>query len=192
MVPKARKIGKRGIFCLEGEWDRDLRSRRSVLPILVMLEAHGSTSHIHRDIGTRAELALYLEKFGQQRYKHFGVLFLAFHGSRGHIVVEGKDVSLEELAGMIGTSARGKVIYFGSCATLNVSSGRLAEFRRRTGAKFVAGYTRNVDMITTCAFEVALLDALGFYTRPGDAFNYLRTKALRSTAKELGFQTVSQ
>jgi hypothetical protein len=191
MVAKARQIGQRGIFCLEGQWDKDLRLRRSVLPILVMLESHGSASHIHRDVGTRGELALYLEKFGQKRYDHFEVLFLAFHGSRGNIYVEDNAVSIEDLADMIGDSARGKIIYFGSCATLNASPERLKQFQERTGARFVAGYTRNVDMITTCAFEVALLDALAFYSRPGDAFNYLRTKALSSTAKALGFKAVA-
>lgn len=68
-----------GIFCLEGEWDPDLRRRKSVLPILELLERLDVARTIHRDVATRDELAFYLAKWGQKRYRDCEVLHLACH-----------------------------------------------------------------------------------------------------------------
>ena len=188
MADFARKIGRRGIYCLEGEWSRDLRNRTSVLPLLQMLEASGRSSFIHRDVGTLEEFELYIKRFRQAQYSHFEILNLAFHGSKGSLKIGNSNVSLEELAEIIGLSAEGKIIYFASCATLKVSDARLEAFQKATKARFVAGYTKNIEMILAGSFELALLDSLAYYQSPKSAFKFLENKATKSLGEELGFR----
>lgn len=57
-----------GVFCLEGEWSPDLRSRWSVEPILQLLERLGYLTAIHRDVASKAELTYYLRKWVQRGY----------------------------------------------------------------------------------------------------------------------------
>lgn len=47
-----------GIFCLEAEWWSDF-NRSTVQPVLHLLEQGARTDvpHVHRDVGTREELA---------------------------------------------------------------------------------------------------------------------------------------
>ena len=53
-MPKSKV---KGIFCLEGDWERDLRSRTSVSPELELLEKsnHPKVPYIRRDVGTVTE-----------------------------------------------------------------------------------------------------------------------------------------
>ena len=45
-----------GVFCLEGDWDDNLRSRQSVEPMLQLLADCGELSYIHRDVATREDV----------------------------------------------------------------------------------------------------------------------------------------
>ena len=49
-------VSTKGIFCLEGEWDNDLRKKRSIRPILDLLQHSNSprVDSIRRDVGTKA------------------------------------------------------------------------------------------------------------------------------------------
>lgn len=181
--------GHRGVFCLEGAWDADLRNRGSVLPTLQMLEAQRRCSYVHRDVGTVEEFQHYVNLWSTKKrsYGHYEVLFLAFHGNKGSLAIGPDWISIEDLAVRLRGRCNGKVVYFGSCATAGIKSERLEAFRKAVGARYVAGYRKDVDWITSAAFEMALLDALGYYSRVGDAFNYLERDAPRSLAKSLGF-----
>lgn len=181
------KHGTRGVFCLEGNWDDDLRDRSSVLPTLEMLDARHLCSYIHRDVATTDELRHYLKEGGKRKYDHYSVIFLAFHGDRGKIHLGRESVTLEDLAGIMAGNCDGSIVYFGSCATTWVSKSRLEDFRREVGAAHVAGYRREVDWVTSAAFEFILLQALAEYSRAGDAFNYLEQKDPRSLTRSLGF-----
>ncbi len=185
-------VSKPGVLCLEGEWKTDMRDRSSVASLLRLHEGLGYIDCIHRDVATLAELEYYVEKWQKPRYKHYTLGYFAFHGSSGHLHLgktkSGKEVkvALSELAEMLGTSCQDKIIHFGSCETLRVNADALVEFRKKTNAKAVCGYTKKVDWLESAAFETLLIYELTQST-------YLKAVATRiernypDLAKRLGF-----
>ena len=163
-----------GVFCLEGEWDPDLRKRASVLPVLELLERLGHVKAIHRDVATRPELEHYLRKWGQVRYNDFCVLFLATHGDKGVLCwSRGNETTLDELADMLGDSAQRCYVYLGSCLTL-FHEKQTQAFVEKTGVEAVLGYRKEVDMLEGAAFEVILLAWLANHVgRPRTVFRQL-------------------
>ena len=187
-----QKIGHRGVLCLEGAWDDDLRDRSSVLPTLQMLESLGRTSFIHRDVGTRAEFFGYLKRVRPKtRYGHYEVLHLACHGERGRLDLGNREfVELPELAEAIKeiTDRRPiEAVYFGSCLVMSTKAAELREFHRVSGVRHVIGHRKEVDWIESAGFELMALEALTGFSRVGDGINYLQRGALGSFAKSLGF-----
>lgn len=73
-------MAKGGIFCVEGQWHRDLRDRSSVLPTLDLLERRGRIRFIHRDVATEEELNYFVGRWGLKQYCDYQVGFLAMHG----------------------------------------------------------------------------------------------------------------
>lgn len=185
---KTPTIGHRGVFCLEGAWSPDLRVRTSVRPMLEMLEVVGSCSHIHRDVHTAEEMKSLLKKWTQKSMEHWSVLHLAMHGTNRTLHLGGKTtISLEELGEMLRGRCVGRVVYIGACSVAK-NGAALEDFRKQTKADYVLGYTKNVDWITSAAFEMALFHALSKYTKVGDALNYMEKKDPSSLAKGLGFR----
>jgi hypothetical protein len=169
-----------GIFCIEN-WSGDLRSKYSSNDLLEFLERHGAARTVHQRVSTTRELGHYLSRFADQTTHRVG--YLAMHGSRGQVYVGSTPVSLETLISwstLEGDDAprlsaagepeeyvvdlAGKVLYLGSCASLNVSPDRLAELRKHTGAIAVCGYRRSVDWFESAGFEILLLAALAAAT----------------------------
>ena len=182
-------IGPRGVLCLEGAWDDDLRDRSSVLPALQTLESLGYTSFIHRTASTRAALFDYLERARDaDLYSHFEVLQLACHGERGQLLLsDGEAVELAELAEAlraITDHRRIAAVYFGSCLTMGATDVQLEEFRRVSRVSHVIGYTEEVDWLESAAFELMVLGALTSYSRVGDAINHLGSRL--SVSGDLG------
>lgn len=182
-----------GVFCLEGEWNSDLRKRESVLPVLELLERLGHLKAIHRDVATSVELEHYLKAWSQSRYDDYRVLFLATHGNKGALSwSRGKAnlTTLEDLAQMIGDSASGCYIYLGSCLTL-FEEKQARAFAQATGALAVMGYRKDVDWLEGAAFEVILLAALANHAgRPKTLFNQLMARH-RDLAKLYKFVMVT-
>lgn len=162
-----------GIFVVEGDWHPDLRTPGTMRPLLQLLEEQASVQAVHRDVGTTAELAYYASKWSETKYKDFRMVYLAFHGSPGRLSVGDEQVSLELLAELLGAACRGRVVHFGSCATVRVGAERLAAFKRRTGAVAVSGYEKTVGWLESAAFETLLVGALSRYSSPKSAIKYM-------------------
>ena len=149
-----------GIFCLEGEWDGNLRDRRSVVPLLDTLDRLGIARSIHRDFATKTEFIYYLNKWTQKGYHDFFVLYIASHGDTGLLSSGHDKITLDDLEAAIDGKAAGGVIYFGSCLTLVTDDERLKRFVKNTGASVVVGYREEIDWLEGAAFELLLLDRL--------------------------------
>jgi hypothetical protein len=149
-----------GIFCLEGEWGDRLTDRLSVRPGLDMLMTMRGDRLIHRNAATSAEFAYYFTKWTSHRYSAFPLAYLAFHGRRGKVALDGEDLSLAEIADMVERPLTDRVVYFGSCETLGATDAQLAEFVARTGVRGVVGYTRQVGWSESAAFDLTLLPEL--------------------------------
>src|ERR1043165_9820558 len=86
------------VFCLEGDWDKDLRNKSSVTAALDFLQANCGIRYIHKNCGTKENFVYYLSMWKQRRYKDYSIAYLAFHGHPEQIQVGKEYLNLEELA----------------------------------------------------------------------------------------------
>jgi hypothetical protein len=188
----------KGVFCLEGDWEPDLRVRTSVVPVLELLEKANEPSipFIHRGIGTLAEFEHYLRKWTQKKYAGYPILYLGFHGDPGVLYIGDRksgEVSLDWLEERLAGKCRKRIIHFGSCGTMATHGNRLGRFFRKTGALAICGYRQDVDWVLSAAFEIVLLSALqeNALTRAGMAAvnRRVRSQATR-LARDLKFRMV--
>jgi len=177
---------KPGIFCLEGDWSPNLRNQDSVRPLLQFLQQDGRIDFIHRDVGTPEELEFYVNKWSQRSYSSYRIGYFAFHGKPGRIFIGRRTLTLEQLGDIMEGACDGKIIYFGTCATLDVPRRELQEFRERTRARCVCGYTEDVDWFSSSAFDLLLFSEFIFYKRMDAIEQHL--KRYKGLQRELGFR----
>lgn len=151
----------KGIFCLEGLWESDLKEPSTILPLLAFLKQSSGIPYVYRDCGTAEEFKFYLKKFPQQGYSGYPILYLAFHGVPGKIVIGGgKGIGLKEIAESLAGSCKGQVILIGSCSVLDIDIRFLKRFLITTQALAVLGYRNNVHFLRSSAFEMLLVSEL--------------------------------
>ena len=153
-----------GIFAFEGDWTPDnLTEDWSIRPNLETLRDMYRIGFIHRRIGTSNELRYYVEKWltkGKENYRGYKVGYFAFHGEPGLIYPGEGGVRLYQLERWINGKAKGRVIAFHSCSTLNVKDERIKVFLNRTKASAVVGYAKDIDSLEAIAFDLLVLWAL--------------------------------
>lgn len=180
-----------GIFAFEGDPERNLKRKYSVRPILRFLEDLNGTKHVFRDIGTPEELQHYLSRWRLSTYDGY-IGYFSFHGSPGALWLPGgreRSITLDDLADWLEDQCRGRVVHFCACSVMRLHDERLQEFRQRTGAQAVIGYTKNVDWAESMAFEILLHSALANFSRFGDAMNHL-DRIAGTLRKHLGFKII--
>jgi hypothetical protein len=188
----------RGIFAIEGEWLSDLRDGLSFRPILELMRVLNKSPFVHRDAATREELFYYLSKWLQKRYSAYPILYLGFHGSQESIYIgDGRaadcQVTLTELMDHLEGRCDKRIIYIGSCSTMQIDERRLQTFLQRTRALAVCGYTIDVDMLRSAAFEMLLFNFLLGNTLTLHGTKAMRRKIFseeRTLCKQLGFRMV--
>jgi len=154
-------MAAKGIFCLEGLWQTDLRKASTVQPILAFLQQNIGIPYIYRDCGTQEEFKFYLSKFSRARYRDYPILYLAFHGEPGKILISRKtSLSLADIGELLGNQCKGRLVIIGSCSVLDINKRILKAFLKSTGAFAVCGYRNDVDWVRSTAFELLLLTEL--------------------------------
>lgn len=145
------------IFCLESFWHPRLDGDRlSVRPLLELLHTSRRTKFIHLTCNTVEELTFNLRQ--HRRYRSYGVLYLAFHGRRGRLLLaDGNEVPLEHLTKLARGKLNGCLVHFGSCWTA-LDDDQLYNFLEETGAAVVTGYTKAVDWIDSASMDLLILD----------------------------------
>ncbi len=189
-----RKRGQtKGIFCIEGLWDPDLRVSSSVEPLLDLLNLNALISYIHMDAATHAEFEFYVKKWTQKRYDGYPILYIASHGSQSGIQV-GKDAySVGALADLLAGKCANRIIVFSSCSTLRIAKRELRRFLEKTEALAVCGYRVDVDWLRSTAFELLLFSQIQkneFSGRGVEAIDRAATEIARSF-KDLNFSIVT-
>jgi hypothetical protein len=152
---------KKGIYCLEGLWDYNLKDKSTVQPILELLEKSDICQHMYHSCATKDELEFFLKKWKQKKINSkFPILYLAFHGNRGNILItHTTPYSLVELGNILEGSCAGKVIFFASCETLNTDERKIQSFLKQTNAIAAVGYKQEVEWMLATAFELLVLEA---------------------------------
>ena len=177
---------KPGIFCLEGDWDKNLKDKTSVRPLLEFLDQNEHIDFIYRDVGTPNELVFYVKKWQQSRYSSYNIGYFAFHGEPDAIFIGRNKKSIEELGKLLEGACSKKTLYFGSCKTLNIGRKKILELKKITKARCVCGYTKDVNWFPCSAFELLLFYALTNYKRIDLVDKYL--KKYSGLVRELGFK----
>lgn len=154
---------KKSIYCLEGDWQKDLRKQSSIYASLVFLEKNCDIKHIHKHCGTKESLFYYLNKWKLKKYSNYSICYLAFHGFEGEIIVGKDNVTLEEISEVLKDSCKDKIIFFGSCLVLQADNSRINDFLKKTGALCVCGYKVSVDFLQSSVFEMLVLDLFQQY-----------------------------
>ncbi|PWJ46865.1 hypothetical protein SAMN06264364_14520 [Quadrisphaera granulorum] len=63
-IEEEASTDRRGVFCLEGEWEDDFRSTASVEPLLrLLLDTGNATGVVHRNVATPEGLFLHLDRW---------------------------------------------------------------------------------------------------------------------------------
>jgi hypothetical protein len=184
-------MAHKGIFCLEGDWWNNLKKPSSVEPILELLAKSDGyrVPYVHLNVGDRRSLDLYLAKWTQKGFRDHPILYLAFHGNAGGIQVGDRrvpdnTVTLKALGELLEGKCKNRVIFFGSCETVNVHGKRLNTFLKQTGALAVCGYCGNVDWMLSTAFELLVLAYLQENSLTINGSHAVANK-IRSSAKSI-------
>jgi hypothetical protein len=154
---------QKGIFCIEGHWDHhNIEDQSTVLPILDILYKRGYCGYVHHDCATKSELEFYLQKWNNKTImKKYPILYLAFHGAKGCVfLTQDETYTLDDLAMVLEGKCLGKVIYFGSCSTLNIDIRQIKRFLQKTKAIAAIGYKTDIDWIQSAACDLFVFEAL--------------------------------
>jgi hypothetical protein len=184
----------KNVFCLEGAWDKNLKYKSTIEPVLNLLEKNGTIKYIHKDCATITELEYYLTRWTLKTYSDFPVLYLAFHGSENNIHLLGGEVSLDRLSEILAGKCKGRMIIFGSCNTLKIDKRHIKRFLKETQALAVLGYQTEIDWIKSTVHDLLLLEAIQENEFSGRGINSINAKTVEisSKFKELEFLIVTQ
>lgn len=193
-----RSDQRKNIFCLETYSWYGRKDRTSVEPVLELLKGMGYCDYLRRDVATRCEFKYFLDEYFGDEYKNYPILQLSFHGSDDPPSIflgNNEPIRLEELAEMMEGRCSKRVVYFGSCGTMNVHGNKLRAFMRKTGALAVFGYREEVDWLQAAAFEVLILGRLQAvsFTKQGvrKKFDRLLREQAAHLYKTLGFRLIT-
>lgn len=154
-------LGNKGIYCIEGMWSTIASDRVSVQPILELIEASGTSKTVYKSCHTIEELEFLVKKWKTKLIQtRYPILYFAFHGEQGCLLLGRKQIPLEQLGDMLEGKAHGKIFFFASCKTLDIDERKIKSFLVKTQAIAALGYKMDVDWMQATAFELLILDAL--------------------------------
>lgn len=151
----------RYIYCLEGNWNTNPRSKQSIRPILDILYYSAGIRYVYRKCNTKDEFFEYLQQFTFKRYKNYRILYIAFHGQPNGIQIGRDFVTLSEIADVLEGHLSGRIVHFGSCSSMRTKRANIDDFMNRTKANLVSGYRKQVDFIESTAWEMIYLYSVG-------------------------------
>ncbi|MFK7947996.1 MAG: DUF6642 family protein [Saprospiraceae bacterium] len=174
---------QKNIFVLEGEWSDDNQDKRSVNDLLNFLSNVLNVDYFHRRVATKKEFSYHLKN---SLDNHYEIVYLAFHGWKGFISSEGFEIDIDDLY-KYKRKFQGKIIHFGSCQTLKLSKDKLIEIKENLGAKYISGYTKNVDWVDSALLEIAYFNYWQYYKKRGVDLDKALEKDYKILYNRLGF-----
>jgi hypothetical protein len=192
MTKISKNNGSKNIACLEGLWDDNLEQRISATAILDLVAKLSEVRFSLLTCNTRDEFEFNIAKLSISRIKkHYGVLYLVFHGEPGRISLSNEaSLSLEELAGIMGDRFKGWVIHFSSCSTLAIKENRLKNFIRKTKVSLAIGYTKDMYWSECMAMDLLLFENIANYKRLWDMKKFVGSR-YRELVKMTGLRFCS-
>lgn len=162
---------KKNIYCIEGDWNDNLKNELSVRNGLELLKNNLRIDYIYKQASTKEEFfnrinQLYkYDKSSYKKYENFKILYFAFHGYKnGFSLSNNSEISLDEISDKYKNQFHGKIVHFGSCSTLKVGENKLLNFLELTGASAISGFGKNVDFFDSSIFELLYFSICQRYT----------------------------
>ncbi len=188
-------MAKFGVMCLEGEWEKALSDKKTVLPYLQLIESINSDFiYIHRRVATEPEFNFFIEEWTLKRYSDYKVLYISTHGFRGGInISRDVDVSLENFGEKLGERAEGRYVHLGGCSILKSNEDELKEFVKRTKIRGLMGYSKDIYWTESAAFEILLFETLRQYDGARNLAGYCKRyieKEYPNLVSKLGFKFI--
>lgn len=188
VVMKRAINGKKNIFCVEGNWNNNLESNSSLHNALRFIAQNNDIKYIHRNCSTNEQLEDLLKHAALKKYEKYGIIYLAFHGHPGVLqVAHRKKMTLPNIAEIVDGHAVNKIIHFGSCSTLKISSSALHEFFNTTKALAISGYAKDITFKKSMLMDIAYFELCQQYQNIKNIDNAVR-KYYPKLADELGFR----
>lgn len=138
------------------------------------------------------ELKYYLHQFSKKEYSaKYDILYLSFHGNTHSICLEGekKEIELNDLIEFGENAFENRFVHFSSCRTLLGSEEIIKDFKERSHAKIVSGYTTSVDSALSAIHDIALFGEYIKRTRLNTIENHLK-KNFGGLEESLGFKII--
>jgi hypothetical protein len=189
----AKKYPKH-VFCIEGNWEEKLTHRATVKPVLELLEINAGVKFIYRDCSTKAEMLYLIEKWQQKAYSDYKILYLAFHGRPGELVIDKHtSVSLAELGDLINLRPHQRLVYFGACSVLKGDERVIKTFLKKSGTRAACGYETDVDWMKSTALDLIAINELQRFSMTHRGLEAVERAILdntRALSGRLGFRMV--
>lgn len=157
---------QRGIFCIEGQWNTNPRSKQSIRPILDILHHSCGVKYIYRKIHTKADFLETLRQYTFLRYKNYSILYIAFHGQPNGICIGDEFVTLAEISAVLEGCLTDCIVHFGSCSALRTKRLVIEDFLTKTRVSVISGYRKQVDFIESTAEELSFLYQITQSSKP--------------------------
>lgn len=166
---------KHGIFCIEGEWESDLKDQSSIRPLVDFLaNSNALIPPIYRRVATSESFAYFAKQW--KNYPNHTIGYFSFHGAKGSLSLGKERLDLAALGELLEGSCHEKHIVLSSCQTLSVPNEALEAFRKQTGARSISGYAKSPDWIESSAFDVILMTNLLYHNSPSKTEAWLRER----------------
>jgi hypothetical protein len=159
-IMKIAKEYHKDIFCLEGDWEKDLRLKKSIKSTLDYLQDCFSIQNIHRNCAVREQFIKYLKDSMLKKYSRYSILYLAFHGDPNSILFGKDSITLNEIAEICENKLYNKIVHFGSCNSLDLDKRKLKNFIQKTGALCISGYTRKIEFNPSTVLDILYFEML--------------------------------
>lgn len=167
------------IFCLEGDWNENLKQKSSILPALELLKLNANIDSIYKTCGSKTEFYTRLDQIlsNKTKYGKYQIIYLAFHGFHSGIQISpNEEITLEELATQFEGRLEGKILHFGSCSTLKTNEDSIYDFLEKTNALAISGYQKDIDFISSTVVDVLFFELCQ---------NFKLTKAIEDNMEKL-------
>jgi hypothetical protein len=138
-----------------------VENRLSVQPILELASKKNYIKSVLLTCNTIEELEYNLKIVPHRN--GYGILYLAFHGFPGGIILAESKAKLETISDFMGKRFSNWIVYFGSCATLRIEQRRVFDFMENTKVLMTIGYKKRANWMEGSALDLLLLDCLQSY-----------------------------
>ncbi len=151
-----------------------MENRLSVQPILELASKKNYIKTVLLTCNTIEELAYNLRIV--PRRNGYGILYFAFHGYPGGIIMAADKAKLETIAEFMGKRFSNWIVCFGSCETLRIRKSRIFNFMEKTKVLMTIGYRKRAFWTESSALELLLLDLIQEYKDMRKFWNRFRER----------------